>query len=189
MLNGAWIRRMGIFGLAFANWNLRQSIIKLDLMIKNEDHALMSNIELVNEFSQKNIDRRVSLLLVPTSVELHQDKLPLYAEVASQKAVLRKVENHLTRNVKFMHVYPSLLAHKDEAIYFKTDHHWTMRGAYYAYEEVAKVLGFEPYSLADFSTKNVSANFLGTYASKVVGFPVQPDTIEVFQPRFPSQMQ
>lgn len=151
----------------------------------NEEEAFTRNIEHLQDFSQKNHERRVSLMLVPTSIEFHKEKLPLFAKVASQKDVLETAERRLNGRVDIINVYPSLSAHKQEGIYFKTDHHWTMRGAYYAYVETAEVLGFEPYSIADFSIKNVSDNFLGTYASKVVGFPVQPDTIELFQPRFP----
>lgn len=156
----------------------------LEKFAKKED-TFTRNIEQIKEFSQKNKARKVSFMLVPTSVEFYKDKLPLFAKVASQKTALEKAEGLLAESVKFINIYPSLHAHKQEEIYFKTDHHWTMRGAYYAYAEAAEALGFEPYSMADFSTRNVSTDFLGTYASKVVGFPVKPDVIEVFQPRFP----
>lgn len=149
------------------------------------DQAFTQNLQYMKDFSEKNQARRVSLILAPTSVEFYKEKLPLFAEAASQKKALEKAEKQLTDSIQFLDISSSLDSHKQEAIYFKTDHHWTMRGAYYAYVEAAKVLGLEPYSLADFSIKKVSTDFFGTYASKVVGFPVQPDAIEVFQPRFP----
>jgi hypothetical protein len=34
-------------------------------------------------------------------------------------------------------VWSALNAHKNEYLYFRTDHHWTQRGAYYAYTAFA----------------------------------------------------
>lgn len=152
-----------------------------------EDDSLERNLELVMDFSKSTKGRKVSLMLVPTSVEFYKEKLPLFAQVASQEEVLETVENDLAESVQLLNIYSALAKHLNEAIYFKSDHHWTMRGAYYAYAEAAVTLGFTPYSLADFSRKEVSTNFFGTYAAKAVGFPIQPDTIEVFHPRFPVQ--
>ena len=35
-------------------------------------------------------------------------------------------------------VWQNLVLHREEAIYYRTDHHWTMLGAYYAYEAWAE---------------------------------------------------
>lgn len=63
--------------------------------------------------------------------------------------------------VKNVDVYNALLPHKDEDIYFRTDHHWTGLGAYYAAEELAKVAGVD---FADLSTyeKKVRSGFVGS---------------------------
>ncbi|MDD4125066.1 MAG: DHHW family protein [Eubacteriales bacterium] len=39
--------------------------------------------------------------------------------------------------VKPVDIYETLKSHKEEEIYFRTDHHWTMLGAYYAAEVLA----------------------------------------------------
>ena len=153
----------------------------------NKDDALIRNLELIHTFSQMNKEHKVTLLLAPTSVEFYKDKLPLFAQAASQKDVLDIIKSQLTKEIKLINPYSALSTHRNEAIYFKTDHHWTMRGAYYAYVEAATSLGFEPYSIADFATKDISTNFLGTYAAKAVGYSIKPDTIEIFLPLFPAQ--
>lgn len=151
-----------------------------------ENQAFSQNLSYIKDFADKDKARKVSFLLAPTSIEFYKEKLPLFAEVSSQQPVLREAEEFLKGSVNFINVYPTLAAHKQEDIFFRTDHHWTMRGAYYAYVQAAEVLGFKPYGTADFSSKEVSANFLGTYASKAVGFPVRPDAIEVLYPEFPT---
>ena len=40
--------------------------------------------------------------------------------------------------------YSALAAHTDEYLYFRTDHHWTQLGAYYAYTAFCEAAGFEP---------------------------------------------
>lgn len=44
--------------------------------------------------------------------------------------------------MNFIDSYKTLENHKDKYIYYKTDHHWTTLGAYYAFLEVAKKHGF-----------------------------------------------
>ena len=51
------------------------------------------NITYIKKFSERNETRHVSLMLAPTSIEFYQDKLPLFAETASQKKWLEKARN------------------------------------------------------------------------------------------------
>lgn len=50
--------------------------------------------------------------------------------------------------VTFVDVRDTLTAHKDDGIYYHTDHHWTTQGAYFAYLELAKVLGINSGSIS-----------------------------------------
>lgn len=73
-----------------------------------------------------------------------------------------------------------------EYVYYKTDHHWTTLGAYYAYLELGKYLGYTPYEKEDFEIKVLSDNFLGTsytaslipisYSDKITAFRFSDDS-------------
>lgn len=147
---------------------------------KKPDEQFERNLQYVAQFAD---GRNVSLLLVPTSIEMYQERLPLFAPTYSQEKVVQSVDK-LSAKINFISTFQTLKEHKDELIYFKTDHHWTMRGAYYAYKEAAKILGFTPYALDDFQVETVSKNFLGTYAAKALEPGIQPDNIEVYKPTF-----
>ncbi|MCR2820092.1 DHHW family protein [Lederbergia panacisoli] len=149
---------------------------------KEPKAQLHKNIEYINYFAEKNKDIDSYVLLAPTSIEIHKEKLPIFAQSYSQRAVMDEVNAQLLNSVQFIDVSYSLRNHGNEEIFFKTDHHWTMRGAYYAYIQAAQTLGFEPYSIGDFELETVSDDFYGTYASKVLGHPVIPDSIELFKP-------
>lgn len=86
--------------------------------------------------------------------------------------------------VKTVPIYDALKAHSDEYIYFRTDHHWTQLGAYYAYEEFAKLAGFKPLALSEFEKKEYTG-FLGSFYSDSGNNPkleTNPDTVEAYFP-------
>ncbi len=60
---------------------------------------------------------------------------------ASQYDDIVYMESKLSDKVTSVHCYSALQQHKDEEIYFRTDHHWQPLGAYYAAEQFAKAAG------------------------------------------------
>ena len=80
--------------------------------------------------------------------------------------------------------YTALMNHRDEYIYFRTDHHWTATGAYYAYEAYCQAAGITPTPLSSYE-KMTFSGFLGTLYSKT-GQPAamgsNPDTVEAYIP-------
>lgn len=73
----------------------------------------------------------------------------------------------------------ALSRHSDEYIYYRTDHHWTTLGAYYAYAEYVRSLGMESAELSQLEGQEVSG-FYGTYFSKAKKFNAIPDTITYY---------
>ena len=79
-------------------------------------------------------------------------------------------------------VLPELLAHKNEYLYFRTDHHWTARGAYYAYRAFCAEAGVTPKAL-DAWEKYEFSGFLGTlYSQAPAKLGDTPDTVEAWVP-------
>ena len=91
-------------------------------------------------------------------------------------------------SVSYTHLDVYKRQHREDGLYYRTDHHWTMLGAYYAYTQWAKACDFEPFALSDFCQTVVSTNFLGTVQSKI-NLPVAPDSITVFEPVVPQSYQ
>lgn len=69
-------------------------------------------------------------ILVPMSGQVLTDKLPAYAPMADYKAILKVLT---AAGVDTVDIFSTLSAYRDESIYYRTDHHWTSLGAYYAY--------------------------------------------------------
>lgn len=66
------------------------------------------------------------------------------------KDTMDLIRNNLSDRVTDINVYNILGVHSNEHIYFRTDHHWTALGAWYAYAEWAKMAGFEPVPLSEY---------------------------------------
>ena len=78
----------------------------------------------------------------------------------------------------------ALRLHNDEYIFFRTDHHWTALGAYYAYTAWAETAGFAPVALNSFTSLDMPGH-LGLFYS-MCGNPAvmkkNPDTVTAYIP-------
>lgn len=89
----------------------------------------------------------------------------------------------LMQGVKTVDIFDTLKAHNDEYIYFRTDHHWTADGAFYAYEEFCKVKGITAIPLEK-RKKDTFEGFLGSFYNTLQNSDMKknPDTIYAYEP-------
>ena len=121
---------------------------------------------------------RITAMIVSNAVEILKDKLPKYAPDSGESAYLSKIQAAVPVSMWF-DASSVLAEHKDEYIYYRTDHHWTTLGAWYAYQAWAEAKGFSPAPLSDYTVETLTTDFKGTIESKV-GVDVVPDTIQSF---------
>lgn len=98
---------------------------------------------------------------------------------------LAAVENHLSGKVTSVNIYDALKAHANEEIYFRTDHHWSSLGAYYAAQKFASVAGLPFRDLSEYE-KNVRPGYLGTMSTYTGQHPVimnNPEDFVVYKPK------
>lgn len=127
-----------------------------------------------------NVDVPVYFGLIPTSTAIWSDRLPKGAPTADQKAIIDTLYNAVQTHT--VDLYSALEAHKDEDIYYRTDHHWTSLGAYYGYTGLATALGYTPVPLNDYTETVRSTEFYGTVFSSSGVRWVRPDTISTYVP-------
>ncbi|MCI8608983.1 MAG: DUF4358 domain-containing protein [Firmicutes bacterium] len=128
---------------------------------------------------------KVHTLMIPLSSGITlPDKL--YGEISSsnQKKALEKLTAMMKDNVTVINPYENLMTHRDEYIYFRTDHHWTADGAYYAYEVLCDAKGLIPISKDEHETKDF-AGFLGSFykdTNESKALKKNPDDVRVYYP-------
>lgn len=121
------------------------------------------------------------VMLVPTADNVLKDKLPAHAPYYDEEVLLGKTAERVGEE-RFIDVYSVLKEHAGEDIYYRTDHHWTSLGAYYAYlawlEAQEEGDDFQAlYGPGDLTA--VTEEFLGTLHSKV-NIDVAPESIQYF---------
>ena len=128
---------------------------------------------------------RVISVLIPLSsgITLPND---LYGEIpsSSQKNALKKLAEKMNEKVTVVNPYVNLMKHRDEYIYFRTDHHWTADGAYYAYEELCSQTGMEPIRREEREQVDFEG-FVGSFYKDTGDNPAlkeHPDTVRAYYP-------
>lgn len=144
-----------------------------------EAEVLAENTSFINELVD-NVPCPVYLALIPGAAEVQGDKLPQNAPTDSQQAVIKAVYGESrAENVDML--FP-LTEHKDEYIFYRTDHHWTTLGAFYGYNTLRGAWELDKAELEGYDRATVTDSFYGTaYSSS--GFSwVAPDEMEIFVP-------
>ncbi len=124
-------------------------------------------------------DIRVNVIMTPVS-SMVIDNPSVQARISDQGEIQDKVAALMDKSVNFVDVYSEMYAHRDEYLFFKSDHHWTQLGAYYAYRAFAESLDMVPTELKDLNYSVINDSYSGsmytfTKDSRVKNFK---DTIE-----------
>ena len=130
--------------------------------------AVDKNLSYVDRLAGKT-DANVVLGLIPSAAEIWKEKIPAGADSWDQTALLAQSQ------VDFQ---SALVAHADEPIFYRTDHHWTTLGAFYGANTLLESLGEEPLKEDDFTPETVSDSFNGTLYSQSGIHWLEPDTME-----------
>lgn len=127
--------------------------------------------ESINEFSK---NKKVYVMMVPDSILVNENKLFYHLDIEEDKEIDKLYDNlKYSTNIDVRKTLKE--NNKSEEMYYKTDHHWTTFGAYYAYVEFMKSKK-EPYlNKNDFIIKKVTSDFKGTNSSKVLGLDIKDD--------------
>ena len=127
-------------------------------------------------------------IIVPTSMDIMLPESYIQEHnINSQdqkKAIdyMYKSINGINPSVKTVPVFDALKLHNNDYIYFRTDHHWTQLGAYYAYVEFCKAKGIEPTPLEEYE-KSTYDGFLGSFYSDNPNSDMEnhPDSVEAYR--------
>lgn len=132
----------------------------------------------IKKYSELLGDTNVYAMLVPTATDILADKLPPFTSEYDQEALLDRVAAMLGDN--FIDTREELMQHKDEYLYYKTDHHWTALGAYYAYRAWAQAQKIPVREQEDYKISTGSEEFYGTLYSKV-NIQMPADTVLLYE--------
>ncbi len=203
LADGSWLKDLGNY--ASDQFPLRDQWMSLNLAMNQllgqkeaggvylcQDDCLMQipaepnisqhkrNMEAVNAFAKAHKDVNMVMSVVPNAVTVHADKLPDNAPVRDQTQDLKNIQKKL-EGVAFADVTAALKDRSDDYLFYRTDHHWTSLGAYYAFTAIAPSLSIEAPAKDSYTVHRVSDAFEGTLSSKS-GSHKTTDTVEIYVP-------
>ncbi len=147
-----------------------------------DEQQIATAVNAINLFAERHPDIPVSMMIAPTAQELVSNKIPSYVGLLSEKTFIDNIYKQ-TKNISTIDCLSQLSAHSGEYIYYRTDHHWTTLGAYYAYAEASKTLGYSAYGASAFNIETASSDFKGTLYSRTLDDKVTPDVMEYYHLR------
>lgn len=149
--------------------------------VADENH-LAANIKAIKSFSESQSKIPVRMMLVPDAANVLNHSLPALAKPEDQTQMFSMVRKDLGDSVEWIDVSTELNKHKTEKIYYKTDHHWTTLGAFYAFQATAPSLGIEGDLSGKYVSYAVSDSFNGMLASKSGVNLGEKEQIDIYVP-------
>ena len=149
--------------------------------VADETH-LAANIKAIKSFSESQSKIPVRMMLVPDAANVLNHSLPALAKPEDQTQMFSMVRKDLGDSVEWIDVSTELNKHKMEKIYYKTDHHWTTLGAFYAFQAAAPSLGIEGDLSGKYVSYTVSDSFNGMLASKSGVNLGEKEQIDIYVP-------
>ena len=139
--------------------------------------TVQRQLGILNKYAQ-NSTVPVSVIIPPRVVDVAGDAFKYPSDIsASLLAELNTIskDTYIDVSSALMEKYSA-----GEYVYYRTDHHWTTLGAYYAYCEIMRSFGMENSIIPKekFEVEVVSDEFYGTTWSKGGFRFVKPDTME-----------
>lgn len=148
-----------------------------------DPQQISKNLQALEKFvgkAKQNAD--VHVMMVPTKSWILREKLPAFAPHYKEQKFYDALQQKLEKEDVLISVEPVLDAHKEEEIYYRTDHHWTTLGAWYAYEQYTKAVGGDlQRAQGKKKFRCISKEFYGTTYAKI-NYARQADKIEIYEP-------
>lgn len=150
----------------------------------SDDGQVQENIRylarFLNEMGDEYGGKHVSCMMVPSKAGAVPDYLPDFATVSGSGQVIESLRGQLANPKMVLDLSDVMQKHQKEYIYYRTDHHWTTLGAYYAYTAWAGMMGqVSAHPLEYYGRETVFADFYGTTYNKVP-LRVGADRVELF---------
>ena len=95
----------------------------LDQFDKPNEENVAKNLEAINTFAEKYKNVKQYMLISPTAVNILGSNLPMAAPAQDQQEYIDNYAQKLDSNIKFVDTYTTLLEHKKEDIFYRSDHH------------------------------------------------------------------
>lgn len=137
----------------------------------------------INKYQEALAGKGVQIydIAVPSSIEYYAPN-QYKKQYSTEKKNIDCVYGALSPGIKGVDAWTSIGAHVNENIYFRTDHHWTGLGAYYAYTAYCEQAGITALQLSQMEHKQ-KTGYLGSlyWLTRDSRLKETPDTVDYWK--------
>ncbi|TDQ33771.1 DHHW family protein [Aureibacillus halotolerans] len=145
--------------------------------------VMQERVQAIQTFHEATSDLPMYVMVAPTIAGVLPNKLPAFAPIGDQQNDLIRLRQRLPEEIRFVDVFNALAGKQEELMYYKTDHHWTTTGAYYAYRALCLEMGIVPQDKTSFDILQATDEFYGSLYSKSGFRHLEPDNIHLYLPK------
>ena len=153
---------------------------------KPDREVLSGTVEAINslaEYVKGTDEKAIYMMLVPDVAAIYPELLPSYAQIEDEETYFQEVRAGLAENVTWIDGISVMRKYKKEKIYYKTDHHWTTRGAYHMFEETAETFELDAEKETDYDIYPIATDFNGVLSGNSGFAAHERDEIDVYLPK------
>lgn len=142
----------------------------------------LSNLSEIKRFCERHKDVNVTAFFAPRGIDIMTYALPSLYPYERERFVWNIADES---NIDIINVNAEIssAAYDGEYVWFRTDHHWTSRGAYLAYKRICEHLGVEDIELSELESEWLESEFFGTVASRFGADAPVCDRVELLRYR------
>lgn len=144
---------------------------------------LDKNISQINDFSE-NTDTPVYVMLAPTAAGIYSAKLPAYTSNTDQREMIDNIYYDLDSRIDTIDTFFPMYSARNNYVYYRTDRKWTSFGAYFAYADGIKELGFEPVALSNYDQEYSSNSYYGGLYNELCYNRIGADRVNIFRSKY-----
>ncbi len=142
-----------------------------EVVIPN-DEFINRRVDNINKLQEYYSELNMDFVLIPNKVGIYYDEV---SSSNKQKELYDEFISNFDNDLVKVNCFDILFSHKDENIFYNTDHHYTSLGAKYISESLYDKENIE------YSEYTVNNHFIGTSAKKIAYYNTY-DTVNIYVP-------
>lgn len=153
----------------------------------NENNAAYS-VNIVNAFASK-LNKPVFMMIVPTAAGIYSDEIPAAYLKIDQNNTINDIYYIMDKKIQTIDCYYPLYSARKEYIYYRTEDCWTSFGAYYAYIDAIKSMGYDGLNLSNYDMEYANRSYYGNLYQQVYLKRISPDSINILKSKYKSSVE
>lgn len=137
------LQKVEVGGMVVGQANGKTALYTKQFSLKeSEAPQLEKNTGYVSQFLGRYPN--ATFMLVPSASLIYQDQLPVDTPMLDEDGYLDQIFGSIGSPSQILDLRDLLTQHRQEYLYYRTDHHWTTQGAFLAYQSYCRQLGLTP---------------------------------------------